>query len=321
MSRRVVEVSTGSRLHFGMLSFGQPGVRQFGGVGAMVDTPGVKLQISAADELAVSGPSAAVVRQYAEAVAQAEWVGRRPRCRIDVLSVVSPHVGLGSGTQLALAVAAGLNALYDRGVLTASELARSVARGRRSAVGLYGFLHGGLIAEAGKLADEDLSPLVARLPLPPEWRFLFVTAGGEGLSGEAERQAFSRVPPVPLELTARMASDVLLGLLPAAAEHRFEEFSEALFRFGREAGHSFASLQGGTYASRDVVRIVTRLRELGVVGVGQSSWGPTVFAVLPSQEAAESVLAQLPAAGMPLAALAVIARPRNEGAGLRVVEE
>ena len=320
MSRRVVEVSTGSRLHFGMLSFGHPNTRQFGGVGAMVDTPGVKLRISAADELAVAGPSAAIALRYAEAVAQAEWFGRRPRCRIDVLSVVSPHVGLGSGTQLALAVAAGLNALYDRGPLAAEQLARTVARGRRSAVGLYGFLHGGLIVEAGKLAEDDLSPLVARLPLPTEWRFLLVNSGGEGLSGEAERQAFERLPAVPIEATARMASDVLLGLLPAAAEHRFEELSQAIFRFGQEAGRTFASLQGGVYSSQDVAETIARLREVGVTGVGQSSWGPTVFAVLPSQQAAESALARLTAAGLPFLANAVIARPLNGGARISVVE-
>src|SRR5580765_7782762 len=58
--------------------------------------------------------------------------------------------------------------------LTHIELARRAGRGRRSAIGLHGFHEGGLLVEAGKRAPEEISPLVARVDFPDEWRFVLV---------------------------------------------------------------------------------------------------------------------------------------------------
>ena len=322
MSRRIVEVTTGSRLHFGMMSFGRPGVRQFGGVGAMIDAPSVRLRISAADEWRVTGPSADVARGYAETVAQAPWIAEPVQCHIEILSASVPHVGLGSGTQLALAVAAGLNAFYERPPLDAEQLARSVGRGRRSAVGLYGFIQGGLILEGGKLSADEVSPLLSRVPLPDEWRFLLVRQNdAQGLFGADERGAFARLPPVPEQITAAMYEEASTRLLPAAAEKRFDVFSESLFKFGQDAGRLFASLQGGTYASQMAAMLVRTLHELGVVGVAQSSWGPTVFAVLPSEAAAADALAELAASPVARDCYCHLARPLNAGATIEIRED
>jgi beta-RFAP synthase len=161
-------------------------------------------------------------------------------------------------------------------------------------VGLYGFRYGGLIVEAGKTSAEELAPLVSRAALPDAWRFLLVRpAAGEGLSGEAERQAFERLPPVPPESTARMCQQAMLGLLPAAIEGQFELFSESLHRYGEEAGRCFSPQQEGIYSTALAAATVRELRRLGVVGVGQSSWGPTIFALLPSDQMARQVRAQL----------------------------
>ena len=322
MSRRVVEVTTGSRLHFGLMSFGRGGVRQFGGVGAMIEEPALKLRLASAEELTVTGPAADLVRAHVEAVAQAEWFGRRPTCCIEVHAAPTAHVGLGSGTQLALGVVAGLNELYDRAPLSPTQLAQTVGRGRRSAIGLYGFLQGGLIAEAGKLTEEEISPLVSRVEIPREWRFLLVRSDdSEGLSGDAERQAFARVPLVSAEATARMCRAAMLGLLPAAVQNQHEQFSQSLYEFGQEAGACFAPLQGGIYASKRAAKIVQTLRDLRITGVGQSSWGPTVFAVLDSQRAAESVVERLRSSTPFRDATCVISPPRNEGARIEVWQE
>lgn len=322
MSRRTVEITTGSRLHFGMTSFGRAGVRQFGGAGLMVDAPGVRLRITPANQLHVTGPMAAQALRSAEAVAQAEWLGRRPNCLIEILAAPTPHVGLGSGTQLALAVAAGLNAFYDRRPLSSSELAETVARGRRSAIGLYGFLHGGLIIEAGKLSEDEISPLVKSVTIPAEWRFALVRPeASEGLWGDAERQAFERLPPVAPEVTGRMLMLADNGLAKGAADCDFELFSESLFRFGEEAGHCFAPLQGGIYASPRIDEVVQTLRGLGIVGVAQSSWGPTVCALLPSAEVACQLVERLPMELGTRETIVHIASPLNDPARIDVREE
>ena len=51
--------------------------------------------------------------------------------------------------------------------LDVDELAHTAGRAKRSAVGLYGFLHGGLIVEAGRLPHDAVSPLVAAVAVSP----------------------------------------------------------------------------------------------------------------------------------------------------------
>ena len=285
-----VTVYAPSRLHFGMFSFGQAGARQFGGVGAAIDAPALRLTISPCERLEAVGPRAERALEFARRAAAA-WQWDEPRCRIDVQAAPPAHAGLGSGTQLGLAVAAGLNAFLQRPPQAAADLARAVGRGARSAIGLHGFAQGGLLVEGGKLRPEEISPLLARLELPAAWRFvLLIPRRQAGLSGEAERRAFERLPAVPAEVTDRLAGEALTGLLPAAAASDFAEFSISLHRFNRLAGECFSSAQGGPFLRPDLVEL---LQSWGHAGVGQSSWGPTVFAPLPDPASAEHLATRL----------------------------
>jgi beta-RFAP synthase len=311
--RRVIVVKSPSRLHFGMFSFGQPGVRQFGGAGAMIDSPGVDLRISAADRLHVDGPSSERVRTFVERAALgAEWIPPEIPCRIEIKNAPPAHIGLGSGTQLGMAAAIGLNAFFRGPWRTAEEFACAVGRGRRSAIGLHGAMMGGFLVEAGKFADDEISPLVARIELPPEWRFaLFWPRHEQGLAGEAESQAFEQLPPISAATTQALCQQLLLELAPAAAERDFDRFGESLHRFGRLAGQCFAAQQGGAYASPRIAGLVEHLRSLGVRGVGQSSWGPAVFALTPDVQAAQELVAQI--GGDVLEFESLVAAPANRG--------
>lgn len=317
MPDTVVEVAAPSRLHFGMFSFGQAGVRQFGGVGVMIGTPGVRVRISPAPRLEAAGPHSLRVAEFARRAAAHRGLPE-PACRIEVTAAPRPHVGLGSGTALALAVAAGLNAFLGGPPSSPADLALSTGRGARSAIGLYGFAQGGLLVEAGKLPDESISPLVARVELPAAWRFVLVCpADRDGLSGGDERRAFERLRPVAAETTSQLCRLALLGLLPAAAAGRFDEFSDSLYQFNRLVGTCFADWQGGPFASPELVE---RVRRLGAPGVAQSSWGPTLAALVPDEAAATSLVGRLrrePGLGeLEL----TIAAPENRGASIVVAD-
>lgn len=289
-----VTVSAPSRLHFGMFSFGQPGERQFGGIGAMIAAPGLRLRVSSAAAFQSHGPLAERTADFAGRIGRAWGLDGPPACRIEILAAPPQHVGLGTGTQLGMAVAAGLCAWRGLPTSDPAELARLAGRGGRSAIGLYGFAQGGLLIEAGKRSPDEASPLIARHALPAAWRFVLLRPrGDEGLSGDAERQAFAALPPVPQSVTAELCRLALLGLAPAAISADFAAFGEALYDFGHLAGSCFARNQGGAFASQRLAQLVATVRRLGVRGVGQSSWGPTLFAVLPSPAAAEEFCARL----------------------------
>lgn len=321
MSGRTIEIVAPSRLHFGLLAFGRTDERQFGGAGAMVDRPGLRLVATSADAFSVRGRLAQRTEEIARQVTAALGRDELPACRLEVQSAPAEHVGLGLGTQLALAVASALCTWWDLPLREPVEMARLAGRGVRSAVGTYGFFLGGLIVEAGKWPSEPLGALSTRRALPEDWRFVLVRPTRErGLSGGDERQAFADLPPVSPGTTAELARLALLHLAPAAAAAHFEEFSDSLLAFNRLAGLCFAARQGGAYASAALARLIERMQESGARGVGQSSWGPTLFALLPDAARAATFAADLQAQIGPDHEIVVTA-PNNTGAQTRVYHD
>ena len=198
------------------------------------------------------------------------------------------HTGLGVGTQLALAVAKALDVGIRLPDLNSVELARRVGRGERSAVGVHGFDRGGLLVESGKLRDEDVAPMLAHVQLPEEWRVvLFTPPGSAGWSGGCERLAFASASPGDCEFLRQLAETVIV---PAAHHGDCDDFGEAVHEFNRRAGEPFAHSQGGVYASPAIAELIADLRNRGIRGVGQSSWGPTVFAIVRDSDTALSLV-------------------------------
>jgi len=319
MARSVV-VTTGSRLHFGLFAFGRSAGRQYGGVGTIVAQPALQLRLQPAVQDRCGGPLAARVAGYLGALREV-WPWAKIPVAADVLHAPPDHVGLGIGTQLGLAVAAGMSALADLPIPTASELAHVVGRAKRSAIGTYGFLHGGLLLEAGKADDEELSPLANRVEFPEAWRFLIVRPRvGRGLSGIAECQAFAELPPVSAAVEEELRQLATERLLPAAAQADFLAFTESLEKYSRLAGNCYAPLQGGPFASPAVERTAQELIKLGARGVGQSSWGPSLFALAPDERTADAIALQLVAETAEPLEVAV-APVLNRGASIIVREE
>lgn len=315
MPAATVEVTAPSRLHFGMFSPGQPGRRQFGGVGAMIDRPGLRLRVSRAEQFCVCGPLAERAAAFARRWAAAELSGDGPRCRLEILNAPPQHVGLGVGTQLGLAVAAGLSVFCQGSTRRAVELAGQVGRGKRSAVGIHGFEQGGLIVEDGKSPSEGVAPLVERRALPAPWRFVLLRPEvPAGLFGSQEQDAFAALPPVPGRVTAQLRHEVCEAMLPCLEAQDFAGFSESVYRFGRTAGECFSAVQGGPYNGRVLSELVERIRDLGVRGVGQSSWGPTLYCLLPDQPSAEALLSRLRPQISELPMTYELAAPCNTGA-------
>jgi beta-RFAP synthase len=299
----MIRVRAPSRLHFGLFSLdvpdgtpaawpdrdGQPTLpaRAFGGAGLMLEQPGVSVTVEPASEWSAAGSLA----MRALAIAQKAGASVQLNCPLRVVVENSPpeHVGLGTGTQLGLAVARGVAVVADRGDLDATALAHAVDRGQRSGIGIHGFAHGGFLVEGGKRSPGATAPLVARLPFPSEWKVLLVIPRDvQGAHGERELAAFrdlGRCKP-DLRRTDALCRLVVLGMLPALAERDLDAFGAALYDFNRRAGEMFQPWQGGIYAHPRIAHLVQLVRSTGRArGVGQSSWGPALFAVVAAAEA------------------------------------
>jgi beta-ribofuranosylaminobenzene 5'-phosphate synthase len=281
-----VRVEAPARLHLGMLAVAGDGTRRFGGLGVSVRRPAVVLEAHPADELSAEGADAERALEFARRCRDA--LGLASGAHLRVVEAIPRHVGLGSGTKLALAVASALAALEGRAV-EAPALAEAAGRAARSAVGMWTFALGGLVVEGGhRPGVERPAPLLARHPVPEEWRALLVVPAGEaGLSGAAEEKAFLGLAPAP-ERSAVIAQLVVTSLLPALVEGELEEFGAALTRVQQLVGDSFAAAQGGRFHPR-AGALVEALLRFGAAGAGQSSWGPTVYGVVGSEAAGRAL--------------------------------
>jgi beta-RFAP synthase len=291
----MITVQTASRLHFGLLSLAEPGqpwpdstsaARRFGGVGLMVQDPALHLQVEPCSKWCAEGPLADRALAFAHRLAENLGDQAGPPQRLSIRTAPPEHVGLGVGTQLGLAVGSAVCAAW-RVNIPITQIARLVGRGRRSALGVHGFSQGGFLVEGGKGTADDIAPLVATAAVPPDWRIVLVRPTAEtGVHGAQERHAFAHAQTTPTDVLCRL---VLLGMLPALHDRDLDAFGAALYEFNVRAGEPFASVQKGIYASPCVSQTVAYLRDLGVKGVGQTSWGPIVFAVLPNVEDADAM--------------------------------
>lgn len=290
-------VTAGSRLHFGLFSFGRSSGRQYGGAGLMIEAPALTIRFTSAAQFRTSGCMAQRIADAAESWLASVVNAHLPGCEVEVIEAPPQHIGLGSGTQLASAVVAGLAAWQGVPITSAHELAKASGRAARSAVGTHGFLQGGLIVEEGKQDSELAGDLLARRPFPEQWRVLLMwppqVAPVETFSGEKERTAFRRMPAVTPQREAELRRIASQDMLPAVELHDFDRFSRAMFAYNHGAGECYRTLQGGAYASSEVARLIEWLRSEGIEGVGQSSWGPLVFAFAPSEHAAIELQQQI----------------------------
>ena len=251
MSKNVkVYVKTPARLHLGLIDLNGDLGRIFGGLGVAIDHPNVILETQKSQALTVSGERAELTRDLAARVLKAYKI--RENVAIEVKQVIPEHVGLGSGTQLALAVAASISRLFD---LKASpcELAVTMGRAAQSGVGTGVFSQGGLVVEAGKntqYPNHKTIPVICRQSFPNEWRFVVAIPNTKkGLSQEAETSAFKKLPQMPAAEVGKICRLTMMKLLPAIAEKDITNFGEALTQIQNTVGDSFAQAQGGRFSS------------------------------------------------------------------------
>ena len=284
-----VVVEAPGRLHFGLLDLRGGLGRRFGGLGAPAPGVSVRVCVSHASEVVAEGDEAERAADFARRFLACH---RLPGgARIVVERSIPPHSGLGSGTQLALSVGRALSELHGV-VASPPDLARAVGRAKRSAVGTWTFAEGGFVVEGGRHVgvDDAVGPLIARHSFPGSWRcVLAIPDAPPGVSGAAEASVFAELPLPDERDGERVSYLVLMAMLPAVIEGDLTTFGAALNEVQEINGRWFSHAQGGTFAPGPSTEIIRLMRESGAPGAGQSSWGPSVFAIVEGDAAAESL--------------------------------
>lgn len=286
-----VRVEAPARLHMGFLDpSGQLG-RSFGSIGLALQDIQTTVRVSPSPVFKVTGPSRASAEKIVNHLLGA--IGAPRQVHVHIESAIPSHAGLGSGTQLALAAGMALCKFWGL-AKEAREIAVMTGRGARSGVGIAVFEQGGFVVDGGRGPKTLTPPLLSRLPVPPSWNWLMIFDDRyRGLSGIREAKAFRTLPPFAPERAARLCHLLLIQGLPALAEGDARHFAEVLAEVQKINGDYFAPIQGGRYSSENVSEALAWLKQQGLVGMGQSSWGPTGFCLIPDVTQAGKILGEL----------------------------
>ncbi|OPX76142.1 MAG: Beta-ribofuranosylaminobenzene 5'-phosphate synthase [Methanoregulaceae archaeon PtaB.Bin152] len=329
-TRRVI-VRTPSRVHVTLIDMHGGSGRVDGGIGITLDEPGILLEAELSPTLSVNGGDPALrerICSVAQDVLQKLEAGGS--VAITVRKSYPSHAGLGSGSQLGLAVARALSELHGR-TLPVKELARLVGRGGTSGIGTAAFEYGGFLVDGGHRfgtggektdfrpsgASQGVSPppVIARHDFPSDWRILLaIPEVPAGASGKIETDIFRAHCPVPIDEVRELCHEVLMRMLPGIASRDLDLFGSSINAVQRLG---FKKVELGLQPPQ-VSDLLDVLRESGAAGAGLSSFGPTVYAVgdtgMTGIEQAARKFMEESGGGTTL-----ITSARNSGAAVRVV--
>jgi len=279
-----VYVRTPARLHLGLIDLGGALGRVFGGIGVAINRPSVILEAESSQNLEFKGEKSENLRPIVELLLKKYNI--KPQVSINVRQTIPEHVGLGSGTQLSLAVAVAVSRLFHMKV-SIESLARVTGRGQVSGVGTALFEQGGFVVEAGLKSQgnkpnpqalKNLPPVFFRQSFPEDWFFVVaIPSVKKGLSGQEEATAFKHLQPMHREKAALISHLIVMGLLPALKEKDIETFGKSLTEIQNIVGDYFAAVQGERFSSSPAGKCIKHMLKNGAHGAGQSSWGPTVY--------------------------------------------
>ena len=292
-----VKVNTSARLHMGFFDLSDNNI--FGGLGLAIDAPCTQITIAKSEKTFIDTKSSENIANIVKNIVKT--LNLKQHFSLTINQSMPVHAGLGSGTQMALAIGMGINHLFNL-QLSLSQIATAAMRGKRSGIGIGAFEQGGFLVDTGKLGDiklgdgklaEALPKIAMRQDFPEDWRVLLVQDSAHiGVHGALESQAFKTLKPAQGSLN----SMVFKRMIPAMQQADLLAFGACMQDLQAYNGAYFAPIQGGHYASQDAGNILNWLQQNGAPCVGQSSWGPTCFAILQSQQQAEALLHQAAAA-------------------------
>ncbi len=316
-------VQAGARLHLGFLDLNGACGRRYGSIGVTLERPRCTVEATPAPP-----GRATATGDPVEVILERLGLGDGT-VGVRLVETIPVHAGFGAGTQVALAVALAASRAAGRPT-PIRELARQLGRGQRSGIGIAAFERGGLVIDAGHPAQEDghavagepagpePPPVIFQHPLPDDWHFVLATPrAAPGLSGPREERAFRDLPPMDAERVGRICRLTLMQVAPAVLAGDIRTFGAAITEIQEVVGEYFAPHQGGRFATETGCAVTELALARGAHGVGQSSWGPTVFALVRGEPAARVLADALRSAFGDRLAWVDVSLARNRGASCR----
>jgi beta-ribofuranosylaminobenzene 5'-phosphate synthase len=98
-----------------------------------------------------------------------------------------------------------------------------------------------------------------------------------------------------------------------------KSFGEALTAIQIVTGNYFASVQGGTYANVKIAETLEHIKQFGVYGFGQSSWGPTLYGIVEQDKAPDVCKKVKSYLTKGVGGEVFVAKANNKGATVKII--
>lgn len=290
-------IQTPSRLHITLIDLNGSIGRIDGGVGLTIQKPSLVLQTETLDKGILinfenKNINENLKSEYIEKIENSakkmmEFMKIDSGFKFRVLETYPAHSGLGSGTQISLAVGKIILKLNDMD-MTAPEIAKIVGRGGTSGIGVRAFDHGGFIVDGGHRIDEKPdflpssassalpAPLITKYDFPNDWNIILAIPDvPAGASGPKEVSIFQKYCPIPLKEVQKLSHILLMKMMPAVIEADLDSFGDSINQI-QTTGFKKIELE---LQHSLIHNLIENMGSAGAAGVGMSSFGPTVYAI------------------------------------------
>lgn len=290
-------IKTPSRLHMSLIDLNCSYGRMDGGIGLTLSEPNFIIESEEIEkgislEFPKSIHNEEIFKEYDSKIkSTAEQILQHFNIdsgfNFKIHSAYAPHLGLGSGTQIKLAIAKLITESINK-PLTAIELSALVGRGGTSGVGTFCYEHGGFVIDGGhslKEKDKNLPysesnanppQLIGKYDFPEEWTVLVAIPKIEhSVSGMKEVDIFETYCPVPKRDVEQVSHIILMNMIPFLLEKDIVGFGKSIDEIQKRGFKKVeVDLQPDT-----TTNLMQFMRDAGAYGVGMSSFGPAIYTV------------------------------------------
>ena len=145
LKKNTIQIISPARLHFGFLEINSNyHNNSFGGIGLSIDKFYTKIKVTKNVKIKIKGKCLDKASFFLNTFCRKQKI--KPKFLLNVEKSTPQHIGLGSGTQLALSIGRAISDLSNLN-LSIKKIANILNRSYRSNVGLINFKHGGFLID------------------------------------------------------------------------------------------------------------------------------------------------------------------------------
>ncbi|MBY8983261.1 MAG: hypothetical protein KGD57_09950 [Candidatus Lokiarchaeota archaeon] len=332
-----IRITTPCRIHLSLIDENGYTGRVDGGFGLMLDQPNVIFEATnSAKEFKIEAhkyyrESIEIINEKASKIFKTFNINNK-NFHFNLIKYYPSHVGLGSKTQLSLAIATSIARLKNLNV-THRELTKIVGRGGTSGIGWKGFLTGGFILDGGhefgigkekesflpssasKSADPALT--IFRCDIPENWHFVLAIPNvKKGAYGDEEVSIFKKYAPIPKEEVNEVSHQILMKIIPGLLKNNLDCFGDGLKSI-QSIGFKKIEIN---LQNKIVKNLINFMKNYGVKAYGMSSFGPSVIGILESESEAHELLQATKNHLKETGGHFYICKPNNTGAKYKIID-